>query len=554
MKLAASTSTACTGDDSGLSLPPGFCANVFADGIGHARHMAVSPSGVVYVNTWSGEYYGNGPLPAGGFLVALQDSQGFGKADTIRRFGETVESGGTGGTGIALYREYLYAEINDRIVRYSVSAGDLVPKGQPEVVVSGLPLDGEHPMHSFAIDAAGMMYVVVASATNSCQKDNRELNSPGLTPCQQLETRGGIWRYDANKLGQKFSPAERYVAGIRNGEGIAIDSSGQVYSTQHGRDQLAENWPKLYTREQGATLPAEEMLRIEKGATYGWPHCYFDPRQGKLVLAPEYGGDGGKAVGLCAKRNAPVAAFPAHWGPNALMFYQGAQFPARYLEGAFIAFHGSWNRAPFQQAGYNVVFQPFKDGKTAPGCEIFADGFAGANKSPEGAAYRPSGLAYGPGGAFYISDDVKGRIYRVVYRGDPANSAPGAACPSASAPPEAVPQAANAMASDLPVPPGSTQEIVALGADLYRSLGDGPTMCTACHGSAANGSTLGPDLTDDLWQWSDGSLAGIAKSIVDGVAQPKNFRNPMPPMGGSQLTAEQANAMAAYIWALAQTH
>ena len=178
VKLAASGSTACSRDDSGLSLPAGFCANVFADGIGHVRHMAVSPGGVLYVNTWSGEYYGNGPLPAGGFLVALQDSQGFGKADTIRRFGETVETGGAGGTGIALYKEYLYAEINDRIVRYPMSAGELVPKGQPEVVVSGLPIDGEHPMHSFAIDAAGMMYVVVASATNSCQKENRDAEFP----------------------------------------------------------------------------------------------------------------------------------------------------------------------------------------------------------------------------------------------------------------------------------------------------------------------------------------------------------------------------------------
>ena len=231
------------------------------------------------------------------------------------------------------------------------------------------------------------------------------------------------------------------------------------------------------------------------------------------------------------------------------MFYQGTQFPARYREGAFIAFHGSWNRAPFQQAGYNVVFQPFKDGKAAPGCEIFADGFAGAVKSPEGATYRPSGLAYGSDGTLYISDDVKGRIYRVVYRGDAANSPPGKACPSASAPPDAVPQAANAKHS-LPVPPGVTKETVALGGDLYRSLGAVPTMCTACHGSAATGSPLGPDLTDDQWLWSDGSVAGIAKSISDGVQQPKDFRNPMPPMGGSQLTPEQVNAMAAYLWAL----
>src|SRR5262245_66131996 len=95
-----SSSQRCPDDDSGLTLPDGFCATIFADGIGHARHMAAAPNGVLYVNTWSGEYYGNDKPPAGGFLVALKDSTGSGKADRIERFGETVESGAGGGTGI----------------------------------------------------------------------------------------------------------------------------------------------------------------------------------------------------------------------------------------------------------------------------------------------------------------------------------------------------------------------------------------------------------------------------------------------------------------------
>src|SRR5690242_15012555 len=115
-------SASCPNDDTGLKLPTGFCATVFADGIGHARHMVVAPSGVVYVNTWSGRYYGNDTPPAGGFLVALQDKSGAGKADVIERFGETVQSGGTGGTGIGLFKGSIYAEINDRIVRYSPAA------------------------------------------------------------------------------------------------------------------------------------------------------------------------------------------------------------------------------------------------------------------------------------------------------------------------------------------------------------------------------------------------------------------------------------------------
>ena len=141
---AQDASHACPHDDSGLKLPDGFCATVFADDIGHARHMVAAPSGVLYVNTWSGRYYGNDTPHAGGFLVALQDKSGTGKADVIQRFGETVQSGGAGGTGIGMYKGSIYAENNDRILRYSLPAGSIVPSGSAETVVSGLPLGGDH--------------------------------------------------------------------------------------------------------------------------------------------------------------------------------------------------------------------------------------------------------------------------------------------------------------------------------------------------------------------------------------------------------------------------
>ena len=121
--------TSCKGDAAGITLPDGFCATIFADNIGHARQMAVTPDGTLYVNTWSGIYYNNGPVPAGGFLVALKDTQGNGHADVIERFGETVASGGRGGTGLAFHNGMVYAEINDRIVRYPVTPIDR-PQGQ----------------------------------------------------------------------------------------------------------------------------------------------------------------------------------------------------------------------------------------------------------------------------------------------------------------------------------------------------------------------------------------------------------------------------------------
>jgi glucose/arabinose dehydrogenase/mono/diheme cytochrome c family protein len=483
------------------------------------------------------------------------------------RFGETVQSGGKGGTGIAIYKGSLYAEINDRIVRYSLPAGSIVPQDPPTTVVSGLPLGGDHPMHPIFISAEGLLYVDVGTATNSCQLKNRELKSPGADPCIELETRGGIWRYDANKTNQIFSPADRFATGIRNGEGFGVDATGQhLFVTQHGRDQLHSNWPDLYQLDQEATLPAEELLLLKKDGDYGWPECYYDGVQQKLVLAPEYGGDGGKRVGVCANKIAPVAAFPAHWAPNALVYYDQKQFPASYRNGVFIAFHGSWNRAPFAQGGYNVVFQALGSDLRPGRCEVFADGFAGAVETPEKAVHRPSGLAVGPDGALYVSDDNTGRIYRIVYSGGSGSAGRAAnftPCPSASAPagdivkadakpPEGThPDAGGAAAASLPVPPGATREMVALGDRVYHGQVGG-AACTGCHGSSGTGTPLGPDLTDKKWLWGDGSYPSIAKTITDGVMQPKEYRSPMPPMGGAQLTADQVSALAAYVWGLSQ--
>jgi len=552
---AQNASGECPSGNAGLSLPKGFCATVFADNIGHARQMAVGKDGTVYANTWSGVYYKNTDLPPGGFIVAMKDTKGTGTADVVKRFGQTQAEGGKGGTGIAIYNDHVYAEINDRIDRFPLKNGEIAPGAKAETVLSGMPITGDHPMHPFIIDDDGNLFVSMGSATNTCEVKNRMPHSKGHDPCVELETRAGIWKYDANKLGQKFSPAERYATGIRNGEGFDFDSKGQLYVTQHGRDQLHENWPELYTAQQGFDQPAEEVVALKQGGDYGWPRCYYDVEQQKLVLAPEYGGDGGKAVGDCASKIGPVATFPAHLAPNDMKIYKATAFPEPYRNGMFIAFHGSWNRAPGPQEGYNVVYQPFADGKPSGKYINFADGFAGPVKNPGSAIYRPSGLAIGPDGALYISDDVKGRIWRVTYVGDPNSktleAAPevrAAAAAGEASPPEGVHPDAGALAA-LPVPPGSSADEVALGSKVFAGEVGGAT-CAGCHGGGGVGSPVGADLTTGKYLWSDGSLDGIKKTILEGVPEPKEHAGAMPPMGGVDLPEDQVKAVAAYVWAI----
>jgi len=393
---------ACATTLVGITLPAGFCATVFADTLGAARHMTVAPNGDVFVAV------SNRQTVRGG-VVALRDADRDGQAEVRRRFGDG------GNTGIALANGYLYLDAAPAIVRYPLAAGQLEPSGPPDTLVTGLPTGG-HGSRVFAIDGSSL-FVVVGSRTNACQTADRQLESPGIADCPELQTRAGVWQFDVNRLRQTQTDAQRFATGIRNAVAFTRHpTTGALYAVQHGRDNFVQNWPKLYDQKESAEQPSEEFLHVTRGSDYGWPFCYHDRSRDKELLAPEYGGDK-NAQGRCANVTAPIGSFPGHWGPNDLMFYTGTQFPEKYRGGAFIAFHGSWNRDPEPQAGYNVVFTRMENGKPAKEFEVFADGFAGETKQPRGAIYRPTGLAQGPDGSLYVSDDVKGRIWKVMYVG-----------------------------------------------------------------------------------------------------------------------------------------
>lgn len=398
-------------DNGGISLPEGFQAVVVAeevvDSIGEARHLTVDEDGDIYIALRRTD-----GRPG---IVALQDTDDDGVAERMERFGEHT------GTGIGLHNGYLYFSTDTSVVRYSMEGVDLVPSSEAELVISGFPVQSGHASKPFTFDNRGNLYVNVGAPTNACQEETRTLQSPGQDPCPDLEKQGGIWQFNADQPGQtQLEDGYRYATGIRNNFPEWNSSQNQLYAVQHGRDQLHSLWPELFTAEENAERVAEEMFRVNDGDNFGWPYCYYDPIQEVKVLSPEYGGDG-EEVGRCSEFEDPVIAFPGHWAPNGLKFYTGTHFPEKYHNGAFIAFHGSWNRAPLPQEGYKVVFVPF-DGELPAGdsYETFADGFAGTDtlRSPGEAEYRPMGLAQGPDGTLYISETKQGKIWRVVYTGD----------------------------------------------------------------------------------------------------------------------------------------
>jgi glucose/arabinose dehydrogenase len=381
---------ACDPDNGGLVLPEGFCGTIVVRNVGAVRQLAVAPNGDLYAAVADG---------LGGGVLALRDRNGDGKPDERTSFGPS------GANDVEVRDGYLYVTFSDRILRYRLSSRDLAPAGNAETMVSGLPDEGGHRAKSLAFRPGGEMYVSVGSASNSCQKSDRGDRSPGRDPCRELKRRAGIWLFSADKPGQRFEDGRRIATGLRNA--LALTSQPgleELYAAVHGRDQLGDNWG--FGAEMNANNPAEELVKVGVGDDFGWPYCYYSNEHKKKVLAPEYGGDGQK-VGRCGSAKDPVLAFPGHWAPMALAFYEGDQFGAQYMGGLFVAFHGSWNRSPLPQAGYRVVFVPFANMRPSGGYSTFAAAKSGPTD------LRASGLAVGTDGSLYISADQNEKIWKI---------------------------------------------------------------------------------------------------------------------------------------------
>lgn len=464
--------------DVGLTLPDGFCATVFATGLTDVRQLTVAPDGRLFAAIADAR---DGTATGG--IAGLRDDDGDGHADRIERFGDA------GGNGVDFQGDWLYFAENGRIVRYAMAKSRLVPQGAPEVLVDGLPTDGDHVNKTVVVDG-GRMYVNIGSASNACQVENRVPFSPGVDPCPELDVRAGVWRFWSDVVGQTQADGLRWATGTRNMVALDDDpSSGELFGVQNGRDQLFDNWPDRYTAEDDLVLPAEELFRLRRGHDYGWPYCYFDPDLGQKVLNPEYGGDGTR-VGRCESADDPLVTFPAHWAPLAMAFTPDAaagKLPAEYRNGAFVAFHGSRfdPAAQPEGPGYNVAFVPFQGERPSGDWSVFADGFAGTTDGlPDSAAHRPVGLAIDREGAIYVSDDRGGLIYRIVHVG-----AGGVPTPPAPPTPEMA-GVIDAIAS-FDAPPLPT-----LSPEAARNLPSIPDWVAAAAASA--GVTVTPEPVADI--------------------------------------------------------
>jgi len=410
---AAQGQAPCAPGNAGLTLPSGFCATIFADSLQSPRHAVVAPNGdLLIVGNPRGGGRSGQPLSPGSVFL-LRDANGDGKADNVTKL--AVASG----SGIALADGYLYSSTGRAIVRYRYTTGSTTV-GAADTIINDLPTGG-HAANNFVV-RAGTIYMNIGSRSNACEPGpQRTPRTPSPDPCAELETRAGIWTFDANKSGQKPADGVRFATGIRNALALNVDplNPNALLVAMHGRDGLQSPPNGLWdgTNEYGAENPGEQVNHVMKGDDFGWPYCYWSVDEKKLVTAPEYGGDQ-KKTDRCDDKKVPLYSFPGHWAPMDILRYTGTSFPQEYRNGLFVAFHGSWNRAPLPNDGYRVSYLPMNGARANGAHKDFAVGFSKLGMpGTDGRLHRPAGLAQGTDGSLYVIDDMAGTVYKISYRG-----------------------------------------------------------------------------------------------------------------------------------------
>ncbi|XBQ16071.1 MAG: c-type cytochrome [Oceanicaulis sp.] len=515
--------------DLGFSLPPGFRATVFNQGVEEQRFFDVSSEGVLYVIKRDRGWFGPG-------IVALKDTDGDGVADLEERFG------GFEGSNVEVHidaegQEWLYASSRTEVYRWALKPGDLTPSGRRERIVHGFLNNGrEHPWKPMAFDNDGNLYVMVGAPSNACMEQRRTKGSPGQRPCPQLERQAGIWRFDAATPNQHQNDGERWATGVRNMlEIVWSEEHGGLFGASHGRDFLHRYFPEHFTPRDDAELPSEEFHLIREGDDLGWPYTYYDHEVGEVRTNPEYEPPDHPTPGRNRSEEGkqPFYGFPGHWAPFGSEILQGpSDFPDIWRRGVFVVFKGGWGRDPFPpQSGYRVVFVPAHEGQLAAEPVVFADDFEGVRPADYPAdlpfptsrydgAHSPQGIAFGPDGAMYLGDQKQLKIWRITYEGDAVAEADLRALAD---------RAARRVSLDpSPVGPyatGLTLASLAMDAPLGERLY--ALHCAACHQRDGRGVPgFAPSLHDS--RLLAGRPVDLAFAVLYGLPESGTWANVMP--------------------------
>lgn len=352
-----------------LRVPEGFRVNLYAEHLGPARWMALSPEGDVLV-----------VVSADTRIWRLRDADGDGAAEARELFAD-ASNGLDLPFGLAFSPTHAYVANTGGVRRYAYQQGQGRLQGTGEEVTQ-LPGRGynQHWTRNLRLAPDGQrLFVTVGSETN--------VNAEPAPRASVLV------------MGLDGSGRRTYASGLRNPVGLDFHPrTGEVYVAINERDGLGDD------------LVPDYLTHLEDGGFYGWPYAYLAPQNLDPRRAP---GGRSEQPELAARTLTPDVLFQAHSAALGLTFYRGTAFPERYRSGAFVAFRGSWNRA--QGTGYKVVYVPFTpEGRPEGGYEDFLTGFLLDPSVPSTWA-RPVGLLEHRDGSLLLTDDGNGRVYRIAH-------------------------------------------------------------------------------------------------------------------------------------------
>ncbi|MEG4585076.1 sorbosone dehydrogenase family protein [Microcoleus sp. MOSTC5] len=355
-----------------LRVPPGFVVNVFAENVDAPRWLALTPTGDVLVTETRQNR-----------ITLLRDGNGDGVAEVRKTFAST-QNGLNIPFGMAFADRYFFLGNTDEVRRFPYTKGQeqLTGSGQK---IADLPGGGynQHWTRNVVVSPDNSkLFVSVGSQSNA-----------NVEPLPRASVQ--VMNLDGKN-------PQIFASGLRNPVGLDFHpKTNQLYATINERDGLGDD------------LVPDYLTRIRQGEFYGWPYAYFKPN----LLDPRHVRNGtSERPDLAAKTLMPDVLFQAHSAALGLQFYDGKTFPKRFLNGAFVAFRGSWNRN--SGTGYKIVFVPFNaaNGRPQGYYEDFLTGFLTDPSGPKTWG-RPVGLLVLPDGSLLFTEEANNRIYRVQYRG-----------------------------------------------------------------------------------------------------------------------------------------
>lgn len=350
-------------DGAELSLPEGFEINVWAEDFQRPRFMLLGPNQEVLLSDSADE----------GAVFVLRDTNQDGIADQR----ETLIEGMYRPYGIAFWRDYVYIAGTVEVKRWKYEPETRSVSGEAETVVSWPDFKRGHWTRTILFDRKGeRMYVTIGSGSNvDAGEDPR---------------RAAINVYDPDG-----SNHEIFASGLRNVIGLDFyPGSDTLWAATQERDALGDD------------LVPDYFTSVNKGDFFGWPYAYIGPHEDPRRA--------GEQPDLVKKTRYPDVLIPSHSAVLDIEFYTAELFPEEYRGGAFLAYHGSWNRS--QRTGYSVTFVPFRDGRPTQGPKAFLTGWMLGEDQRE-VWGRPVGILQLPDGSLLISDDGGRKIWRVTYSG-----------------------------------------------------------------------------------------------------------------------------------------